>query len=534
MNRFRHHTPVRHSQQPAPALLWTALAVLVLFFATVLVRWPDNFFADDSYFYFQCASRFAHGQGSSFNSLMPTNGYHPLWFLVCAAILKVVPDHRSAVHVIGLTLSLLNLGALIRLTQLLQKAGTTLPYLAWLLYLPFCFTTQLGTEGALSGLFISATAYGAYTFAQTPTQRRALAYAICAALAVLSRLDNIFIVTALSAALALSVPQRRRNLALLAKSAPIPLLLWAAYLFTNHHFFGTFQPISGLLKAHSPGEHKFLTNLPRTAWFDLALIAAGLAITRRHSRDLFHRTVEVPFALGVLIHALYITFVLSSETRWSWYYTTWTLLAGILLARATSVLFDRYTARNNQPETTKNIFQTALFTFTYLTLLGIWSLTSLRHFAHNDPTSQDPGFHAAAVDRAHLHTLLAFDKPGRIAWYSNADIVPLDGLMGSLQFQHDLATKGIAGFDRTNRIDGFIGPPQPLNLAGKLQFCDAIFLSSVQFHCTQTGPNQWTTDRADIFARLTQTPAGSVPLAPANLVFNQPGYVAVWRLPQQP
>ena len=463
---------------------------------------------------------------------MLTNGYHPLWFLVCTAVFKVIPDHHHAIHAIGLVIALLNVSALINLTLLLRRTGTSLPYLAWLLYMPFCFVTQLGTEGALSGAFLAVTFLVAYLFAQKPNAPLACAYALAAALAVLSRLDNVFIVIALSLAALLGVPaqQRRTSLSLLLNAAPIAVFFWAAYIYTNHHFFGTLQPISGLLKAHSKGEHKLFTNLPRTAWVDLALIAAGLTITRRYCCDLFHRTIELPVAAGVLCHALYITFVLSSETRWSWYYTSWTLLAAILLARSGSALFHRYTADRSLPPETTNALRTAIFTGTYLALLGIWSITSLRHFAHNDLTTQDPGFQSNAVDRAHLHALLAFDKPGRIAFYSTADIVPLDGLMGSLQFQRDLATNGIAAFDKTNHIDGFIGPPQPLDLTGKQQFCDNIMLSSVQFHCVQTAPDRWTVDRADVFARLTQTPAGSVELSPANMVFNQPGYVAVWRI----
>lgn len=515
-------------------LLWVALSVLVAFFGTVLLRWPDNFFADDSYFYFQVASRLAHGLGSSFNSLMPTNGYHPLWLLVCTAVFRCVPNHYRAVHVIGLVITLLNLGALVRLTQLLRKAGTTLPYLAWLLYMPFCFTTQLGTEGALSGFFLAATAFCAYRFLLEPVLPAACLYALLAALAVLSRLDNIFIIAVLSLALVLAAPadQRKRNLVLLGKAAPIALVLWAAYILSNHHWFGTLQPISGLLKAHSKGEHKLFTNLPRTAWVDLALIIAGLTIVRRTAlkRDLFHRTIELPLAFGVLLHALYITFVLSSETRWSWYYTSWTLLASILLARAGSTLFQRYCSRTHRTAPAVASLHTALFTFTYLALLAIWWVNSLHRFGHNDLTAQDPGFQQNVVKGDHLHALLAFDKPGRIAYYSTADIVPLDGLMGNLKFQRDLATSGIAAFDTANHIDGFIGPPLPLDLAGKQQFCDTVFLSSVQFHCVSAGPDRWTVDGAEVFARLTQTPAGAVPLPADKLVYNHPGYVSVWRL----
>lgn len=520
-NQAVSRTQSRHT---SAAILWPALVFLVVLYAGILIRWPDNFFADDSYFYFQVASNFAHGLGSTFNGLMLTNGYHPLWMLVCAAVFKVVPDKFAAVHTIGTVIALLNLSALVDLTLLLRRARVSLPFVAWLLYLPFCFTTQLGTEGALSGAFLAATLLIACRLATRPHTLTAALYALFAALTVLSRLDNIFIIFFLSLALVLgSAPtQRRTMLRLLLLASPIAFALWAAYLFSNRHWFGTWQPISGLLKSHSKGEHKLFSNLPHIALLDLGIIAVCLTLTNRLRRDLFHRVIELPFAAGVLLHALYIVFVMSSETRWSWYYTTWTLLAAILLARAASLIADRRPA----------LRLPALAAVTAV-LLAVWFTTDIRHFAHNNPASQDPGFQANAVQHSGLHTLLAFDKPGRLAYYSTAQIVPLDGLMGNLQFQQDLANTGILPFIQANHVDGFIGPPQPLDDGGKRNFCDTIFLSSAQFHCVPAGPGKWTVDRVDIFARLTNTPAGSIALSSSQMVWNAPGYVAAWRIDPQ-
>ncbi len=507
------------------ALMWAPFVLLVTLFAAVLVRWPDNFFADDSYFYFQVASNFARGLGSTFNGIMPTNGYHPLWMLVCAAVFRVEPEKWNALHTVGAVIALLNLSALVDLILLLRRAGTTLPFLVWLLYLPFCFCTQLGTEGALSGAFLAAALLLAFRFTLRPHRSLALLYAFFAALTVLSRLDNIFIVALLSGGLVLSAARvdRVRNFRLLLLAAPLAIALCGVYLYTNHHWFGTWQPISGLLKAHSRGEHRLFSNLPHIALLDLAVIAVCLLILNRKQRDLFHRAIELPVAGGVLLHALYIIFVMSSETRWSWYYTTWTLLASILLARVLSL-----------PGKALPKLRLPALAATVAVLLAFFFAVDLPHFAHSDVKSQDPGFQSHAVERAGLHTLLAFDKPGRIAYYSTAQIVPLDGLMGDLRFQQDLATTGIAPFNRGHRVDGFIGPPQPMDEGARQLYCDNVFLSSVQFHCVPAGTGLWTVDRAEVFARLTQTPAGSVVLNSGALVFNQPGYVAVWRLTPEP
>src|ERR1700738_3382043 len=40
------------------------------------------FFEDDFFYYLKVAQNLSRGLGSTFNGIVPTNGYHPLWFLV--------------------------------------------------------------------------------------------------------------------------------------------------------------------------------------------------------------------------------------------------------------------------------------------------------------------------------------------------------------------------------------------------------------------------------------------------------------------
>ncbi len=60
------------------------LPALVLIAVPFHIR-PDNFIVDDGYFYPQIARHIVRGEGSTFNGVMNTNGYHPLWMLVCVA-----------------------------------------------------------------------------------------------------------------------------------------------------------------------------------------------------------------------------------------------------------------------------------------------------------------------------------------------------------------------------------------------------------------------------------------------------------------
>src|SRR3970040_2036794 len=46
-------------------------------------RW---FTRDDAYYYFKVAQNISEGHGSTFDGINRTNGYHPLWMLVCVPV----------------------------------------------------------------------------------------------------------------------------------------------------------------------------------------------------------------------------------------------------------------------------------------------------------------------------------------------------------------------------------------------------------------------------------------------------------------
>ncbi|MGZ4726103.1 MAG: hypothetical protein ACXWB2_00140, partial [Acidimicrobiales bacterium] len=69
---------------PTRVLVGCALAVTAVWVAIVVV-WREAPFAltfDDAFYYFGIARNVAHGHGSTFDGIDPTNGYHPLWMLV--------------------------------------------------------------------------------------------------------------------------------------------------------------------------------------------------------------------------------------------------------------------------------------------------------------------------------------------------------------------------------------------------------------------------------------------------------------------
>src|SRR3954451_4673324 len=72
------------SMSPTKVLVLAAVAVAAVWLVIVVV-WRDAPFAltfDDAFYYFGIARNVAHGHGSTFDGIDPTNGYHPLWMLI--------------------------------------------------------------------------------------------------------------------------------------------------------------------------------------------------------------------------------------------------------------------------------------------------------------------------------------------------------------------------------------------------------------------------------------------------------------------
>jgi hypothetical protein len=55
--------------------VWAAALCL----GVVLGLFETTIIADDSFYYFEIARNAAQGLGFSFDSIEPTNGFHPLW-----------------------------------------------------------------------------------------------------------------------------------------------------------------------------------------------------------------------------------------------------------------------------------------------------------------------------------------------------------------------------------------------------------------------------------------------------------------------
>src|SRR5512143_2114320 len=81
-------------------------------------RW---FIRDDAYYYFKVAQNISEGHGSTFDGLHPTNGYHPLWLLICIPIF----DLALPLRVLAILTGVLQAGTAVLLYRLVRRAIST-------------------------------------------------------------------------------------------------------------------------------------------------------------------------------------------------------------------------------------------------------------------------------------------------------------------------------------------------------------------------------------------------------------------------
>jgi len=165
------------------------------------LRW---FTRDDAYYYFKVAQNISEGHGSTFDGINKTNGYHPLWMLICIPIFTLARfDLILPLRILLLVMSGLSVSTAILLYRLLGKIFVPAIGGIAALYWVFSFDIlisiyQNGLESGIAAFFVVLFIYKLYQFEQTwrkgeVTARELTSLGIISALMIFSRLDLIFL-----------------------------------------------------------------------------------------------------------------------------------------------------------------------------------------------------------------------------------------------------------------------------------------------------------------------------------------------------
>jgi len=164
-------------------------------------RW---FTRDDAYYYFKVAQNISEGHGSTFDGINPTNGYHPLWMLVCIPVFALARfDLILPLRVLLLVMGGLSAATAILFYRLIGKVFTPAVGAIAAVYWAFNYDVlvrvyQQGLETGIAVFFVVLLVYKLYEFETSwrnslVTTKQLLTLGLIAMLTVLSRLDLIFL-----------------------------------------------------------------------------------------------------------------------------------------------------------------------------------------------------------------------------------------------------------------------------------------------------------------------------------------------------
>lgn len=162
------------------------------------------FIRDDAYYYFKVAQNITEGFGSTFDRINITNGYHPLWLLICIPIFALARfDLILPLRILLMLIAVMQAATAVLIYRImlraLSQAVAIFAALFWAFngYIHYAFYRP-GLETPLAAFALALFIYKLGEFEaqwrQRPITRREIGWlAVFAALAMFSRLDLVFL-----------------------------------------------------------------------------------------------------------------------------------------------------------------------------------------------------------------------------------------------------------------------------------------------------------------------------------------------------
>lgn len=476
-----------------------------------------SWFADDAFYYLEVANHIAAGHGSTFDGSAATNGYHPLWLLVCSALAWFVPrdGQVQALFVmqgllVGLSAQLLR----VALRPVHELAANIAPALL-LAAVGMRGTLMNGMESALGMTFLCALLWftlrlpGGRIALSTPGQAWA-AWALLGGVA-LSRLE-MGLVPALWLAggfwCARGATEGRRSIWLLAGVAGGLAATAGAYVLVNLWIAEWPVPISGSVKWSHVETSDVFWNTVRThalafvallrpllglmAWWFLVVASAvllpamiWLLVSRLRDR--------LAYAVHVAAAVAFVAIVIRRSGGFAWY--GWpALFLGVLATFAVMAWAEPRLLRGPR---VKSIVLAVLATFCFVSPIG----RALRPrpvdlFDWVAPEALWDATLAWLRDRVPASDVVSGTCVGHLSFASQRSIVQVEGLVNDRAYLEALRRGDAAGELQRRGVQWLVGPVQHRDNFDEVLggYCRPEDVESVTWITTLAGLDLGTTD----------------------------------------
>ncbi len=166
-----------------------------------LLNW---YITDDAFYYFKVAQNITIGRGISFDGIAPTNGFHPLWMLVCIPVFALARfDLYLPLRVLIIVQAILNAASGYFLYRLFadhysKKAAWVVAFFWMFIPSIHAISSKLGLETGLSIFCIVFFIYQISKYIEKETNNQngpfdLLRVSLAAILVLFSRLDTIYL-----------------------------------------------------------------------------------------------------------------------------------------------------------------------------------------------------------------------------------------------------------------------------------------------------------------------------------------------------
>jgi hypothetical protein len=406
---------------------------LALMLAGFYIGWMYDFVPDDAYYYIEPAWNHAVGHGLTFDGHHRTNGFHPLWMVTLIGFANLVPSKPILYAAVGVVTVILACSV----PWLFQRGfgrDQRLHGWEWVAALPVLVfgaaAPVVGTEAMLNAALLVAL----FAIMASPvdlSRQEAfgdfLLAGVVLGFAMLARLDNVF----LGAAICSWLLYRRGLRDALATGVAATVVV-APYLVWNRILHHDLVPISGQIKSTAP--------IPQWQW-DLMPVQGGMivfsicvAIVLQFRRPAGKYTgLYTVFVVGAALQTTY-HWAFSTYTTRYWYAILATVTAGLACALLGSMVIEKlreYLAVN------QSTLMSAIDVVVLMALLVVLGL-KVSGAQHDRLAAIEVLNQQVEPDER----MVAADGGGRLGYFGNFWVLPLDGLILNKSYQDQLIENG--------------------------------------------------------------------------------------------
>ena len=225
----------------------------------LLISWQDvtllleRIVLDDSFYGYQIAKHIALGNGITYNGIDTTNGLQPLWVFLITPIFLFIKNIYLSVNIIltvETVLDIINIFLIYKLAKLLfDEKIALLSSLLWAINPLIMFQTLSGIDVTVYITFILASMYFYYKVQKKLDYKNMLILGSLIGLAILSRIDGIFLLAAIS----IHILWKRRlgGFSKVIFISIVTLMITLPWLVWSFFEFGTIVQSSGVTNYYS-------------------------------------------------------------------------------------------------------------------------------------------------------------------------------------------------------------------------------------------------------------------------------------------